>query len=92
MMYAKRIKMRSGCYYSNNLLEIDEIYVDGCNNPGFFKKENLHDYLKDHPGSIRVGIYPYPEVVPAVSSHGEKYVRSTPNGTTADNLLSLPRE
>ncbi len=91
-MYATRIKMQTGHYYSTDLEEIDSIYVEGCNNPGFFKKETLHEYLKKNPGSIQVKIAPYPDVIPAVSVNGEKYVRSTPNGYTHDNLLDLPRE
>lgn len=46
MMYAKKIKMETGNYYSNNIQEIDKIYVDGCSNPGYFEKESLYDYLK----------------------------------------------
>jgi len=38
MMYAKKIRMQNGCRNSNNTQEIAEIYVDGCNNPGFFPK------------------------------------------------------
>lgn len=91
-MYATKIKMRPGCYYSQSLLEIDSVYIDGCNNPGYFKKETLHDYLKNNPGTIQVNISPYPNVIPATSVYGEKYVRSSPNGSTSDNLLSLPRE
>lgn len=91
-MYANKIKMKSGCYTSQNLLEIDEIYIEGCDNPGFFSKAILHDHLKEHPGSIQVKIWPYPNVIPAISSHNEKYVRSTPNDYTHDNLLDLPRE
>lgn len=37
MMYAKKIKMKYGCSNSNNVQEIEEIYIDGCNNPGYFK-------------------------------------------------------
>lgn len=92
MMYARKIKMLPNCYYSDNLLEIDEVYVDGCSNPGFFKKAILYDFLKENPGTIEVGIFPYPDVIPALSSRGEKYVCSSPNGSTKDNLLSLPRE
>ena len=92
IMYATKIKMQRGCYYSQNLLEIDEIYIEGCDNPGFFKKSVIHEYLKEYPGSIQVKVYPYPEVVPAVSINGEKYVRSSPNSNERDNLLSLPRE
>ncbi len=91
MMYAKKIKMRPGCSNSNNIQEIAEIYVDGCNNPGFFKKEDLHDYLKKNPNCIKVNIYPYPDLVPATSSRNEKYVRSESNDTPNDNLLKLPR-
>lgn len=90
-MYATKIKMKAGCYSSQQLTEIDEIYVEGCTNPGFFKKEVLHDHLKEYPKSIKVKIYPYPELIPAVSSRDEKYVRSTPNDYQHDNLLDLPR-
>ena len=90
-MKATKIKMKSGCT-NGGLLEIDEIYVEGCTNPGFFKKEVLHKYLTNHPGKIQVNIWPYPDVIPAVSSNGEKYVRSAPNEWTHDNLLDLPRE
>lgn len=91
MMYAKKIKMQAGCAYSNNTQEIAEIYLDGCDNPGFFPKATLHDYLNKNPNSIKVYIAPYPYVVPATSSRGEKYVRSEPNDTPNDNLLKLPR-
>ena len=64
--------------------------MDGCNNHGF-KKADLHDHLKKNPGSIKVYISPYPDLIPAVSSKGEKYVRSEPNDTPRDNLLRLPR-
>lgn len=91
-MYATKIKMKPGCRYSQNLVEIDEIYIEGCNNPGYFKKAVLHDNLKKNPGSIQVKIWPYPNLIPAVSISGEKYVRSTPNNYSHDNLLDLPRE
>lgn len=91
-MKAIKIRMRIGCLYSDDVEEIDSVYIVGCNNPGFFKKEVLYDYLKDHPNTIQVDRYPYPTLVPALSSNGEKYVRSEPNKTTRDNLLMLPRE
>lgn len=91
-MYATKIKMKPGCYSSGSLLEIDSIYIEGCDNPGFFKKAVLHDFLKENPGTIQVKIWPYPSVVPATSGAGEKYVRSSPNDYTHDNLLDLPRE
>lgn len=92
MFFATKIHMMDGCYYSNNVEEIDSIYLEGCSNPGFFKKGVLHDYLKENPGTIKVKVSPYPTVVPAVSSRGEKYVKSSPNSYTRDNLLDLPRE
>ena len=91
-MYATKIKMKSGCYSSDSLLEIDSVYIEGCNNPGFFKKAVIHDFLKENPDTIQVKIWPYPNVIPATSSAGGKYVRSSPNDYTHDNLLDLPRE
>lgn len=90
-MYAKTIRMQAGCSHSNNTQEIAEIYIDGCNNPGFFPKATIHDYLIKNSNSIKVNRWPYPDLVPATSSRGEKYVRSEPNDTTNDNLLKLPR-
>jgi hypothetical protein len=84
--------MKPGCGSSNNLVEIDQIYVTGLPLYGWYSKGSLHDYLKSNPGTIQVNIYPYPECVPAVSSNFEKYVKSASDGTTKDNLLSLPRE
>lgn len=91
-MKATKIKMRPGCGSSQSLLEIDQVYITGCGNPGYFKKETLHDYLKENPGAIQVNIFPYPNVIPATSSRGEKYVRSSPDNSTHDDLLDLPRE
>ena len=91
MMYAQKIKMQQGCTNSNSTVEIAEIYVDGCDKPGFFPKATLHDYILKNPHTIKVNISPYPYVVPATSSRGEKYVRSEPNDTPNDNLLKLPR-
>lgn len=73
MMYAKKIKMQAGCSHSNNTQEIAEIYIDGCNNPGFFPKSTFHYYLIKNPNSIKVNLSPYPFLVPATSSRGEKY-------------------
>lgn len=88
---ATAIKMKSGCYYSNELLEIDKIYLSNSKN-GWYSKEIIHDYLKKNPGDIVVGKNSGPEVIPCTSSKGEKYVKSTPNNTEKDNLLYLPRK
>lgn len=91
-MKATKIKMKSGCGSSNNLLEIDSIFLTGCKEETFYKKEALHDYLEKNPGTIQVDIYPYPNLVPQKSVRGEKYVKTEANSSTHDNLLSLPRE
>lgn len=90
-MLATKILMKASCVYSNNVQEIDQIYLDGCNNPGFYKKEFLHDYVKSNPKSIQVNIRPFPYLVTRTSKNGEKYVASEPNDTPNDNLLKLPR-
>lgn len=91
-MHVTKIKMKPGCYHSNKLVEIDALYIEGCRNPGYFKKAIVYDYVKEHPGELFVKRYPYPEVIGAISASGEKYVRSSPNDYTHDNLLDLPRE
>lgn len=90
-MKATKIRMKAGCGTSQNLLEIDSIYITGCKDEGFYKKENLHEYLLKNPGTIQVNISPYPNVIPATLRE-EKYVRSTPNVLLKDNLLCLPKE
>lgn len=85
------IKLKRGCGRSYSVLEVDEIYVTGYKVDGFYKKEEVHDFLRMYPGSIRVGIFPFPVLVPAVSANGERYVRSQANGTVHDNLMELPR-
>jgi hypothetical protein len=94
-MKATKIKMKSGCGKSDNLLEIDSVYIAdiaGGENPGYLKKETLYDYLKENPKTIQVDIWPYPNLVPAMSAKNEKYVKSSPNSSNKDNLLCLPRE
>lgn len=89
MFIATAIKMKAGCGLSNNLLEIDQICL---NNATWYKKERIHDYIKSNPGSIKVGSTYGPNVIPALSPYGEKYVKSLPNNSTVDNLLNLPRK
>jgi hypothetical protein len=88
MNYAEKIKMKQGKSDSNELTEIDEIYVSGF---GWKSKAFYYDYLTIYPSTIAVNIYPYPFLQPVVSVQGEKYVRSTPDSTQKDNLLNLPR-
>ena len=90
-MYATKIKMKKGCENSSKTTEISEIYITGCTDPGYFSKESLYNYLKKSPGTIQVNISPYPNLIPALSRSGEKYVRSEANDTPNDNLLKLPR-
>ena len=91
MIYAKKLKMQQGCGDSNSTQHIAEIYLDGCNNPGFFTREAVHNHLQKSPNSISVNIPPYPYLQPATSSNGTKYVRSEANDSQHDNLLKLPR-
>ena len=90
MMYATKIRMQNGCERSHHCADIAEIYLEGSGANHFYKKEDLHDYLRKNPQAIRVklGIQPY--VIPAML-WSTKYVRSEPNDTPRDNLLSLPR-
>ena len=91
-MVAIKIKMKVNCYCSNNLQEIDSIYLSGISNEGYYRKEDIYDYLKQNTKKIYVNIAPYPNLQPVLSKNGEKYVRSIPNSIGTDNLLCLPRE
>lgn len=91
-MFATKIRMRPSGRFSNRLLEIDQIFVIGCAEPGWYSKEILYGYLKENPGAIQVAIAPYPYLIPCKSPHGEKYVKSKANAYGTDNLLQLPRE
>lgn len=93
MVYVNKIRMKKDCHYSNSPIEIDELHLIGLvNGPGWYKKATVHDYIKYNNGTVRVYILPYPELIPMVSSRGEKYVKSVANSTTKDNLMNLPRE
>ena len=81
-MYATKIQMKPGCRTSNNLQEIDSIYIEGYPFYRFAKKSEVYDYLNQNPRTIQVAIAPYPYVIPALSEA---------NGTSRDNLLNLPR-
>lgn len=88
---ATAIRMKDNCYYSNNLLEIDKIYLEHSKD-GWYSKGTIHDYVKDNPNSVVVANSNGPSVIPAISQNGEKYVKSSPNSTEKDNLLSLPKK
>ncbi|MHB1484854.1 MAG: DUF3892 domain-containing protein [Saccharofermentanales bacterium] len=88
MRYATKIHMNSGYENSYILTDIDTVFIEG---EKFYKKADLYDDLKRNPGSIRVKRDPYPDLLPALSSKNEKYVRSEPNDSERDNLLKLPR-
>jgi len=89
---ATRIKMKPGCGTSNNLLEIESVYLTGCEEDDFYTKASIYDYLQKNPGTIQVNIPPYPNVIGAISSNDEKYVKSQSDSSEKDNLLKLPRE
>lgn len=88
MKYAEKIKMMRGKEKSNELMEIDEIYVTGI---GWKAKAYYYDYLTMYPNSIAVNIFPYPKLIKQLSSNNEKFVKSEPDKYGYDNLLNLPR-
>ena len=89
MVYATRITMKNGFIDSDNPEEIDEIYLSGVSNPGWYKKSLVHDFVKEN--IAKVNIDPYPKLVPEISSNNEKFVRSEPDEYRKDNLMKLPR-
>ena len=89
-MRAIKIKMKRNCGNSGNVQDIDSIYMNQTGT--YWKKSEVYDYLKKFPKTIIVNISPYPYLIPAISSQGEKYVRSVANSTSKDNLMMLPRE
>ena len=90
-MYVYKLKMRPGCEKSCDVRDIDSLYI-GYPVAAYWKAERVHNYVKSHPGAIQVSIAPYMDVLPAVSSQGEKYVRSGPADSSYDSLLRLSRE
>lgn len=92
MIRATKIRMKTYCNNSLKLEEIKDIKLEGnIENPGWFSKESIHDFIKEKNGEVNVNIYPYPKLI-AVTTQTEKYVKSTPNNYGYDNLLELPRE
>lgn len=91
MIKATKIKMHNGRQQSNSLTEIESIYLTGLNEDGFYKKEDVHDFIVKYPEHpIYVNIEPHPKLIAAIKN-SQKYVRSAPNETPDDNLLKLPR-
>ena len=98
MVFVTKRRMKSsstsGLHQNNSLdsqlLEIDSLYLQCDKFEGWYEKGMIHDWLKKG-NAAKVGIAPYPELQPMESIFtGEKYVRSAPDGSTHDNLLSLP--
>lgn len=90
-MRATKIRMNDFSKDSNDLAEIDSIFLEGCAEEKLYSKSIVYDFLIAHPNSIYVDIAPFPYLEPVMSSKGEKYVRSRADYTDKDNLLSLPR-
>jgi len=88
-MTATRIKMVRGAAGPPRLSEIDEVYIEGI---GYHRREAVFEHLLLHPGSIRVGLEPYPAVFPVAGTDNEKYIRSDESFGETDALLSLPVE
>jgi hypothetical protein len=94
MYAATKIKMNSGRKQSGDLLDIDQVYLEGKGSlaGNWYTKAYLYDYLKINPGSLQVGIEPKPFLMPVLSDKNEKSLKSSPDLKKKDYLLSLPRE
>ncbi len=87
------IRLNWGCTSPKSCNDISEIRIrDTWGTEDWKAKGVVHDIVKASPGAVQVNIAPYPDLVPATSMYGEKYVRSEPNDTEHDNLLKLPRK
>ena len=82
-----KIRMKEYCGSSYDLTEIESLLIGN----QLYTKEYIHNYLNNNPGTIKVGNIYGPNAIPAVSANGEKYVKSEPNKSVIDNLLTLPR-
>nr|WP_317413212.1 DUF3892 domain-containing protein [uncultured Solibaculum sp.] len=90
-MRAIQIALKVGCRNSDCPVDIDKIYVKGERLDGFYKKEAVYDYVKQHSRSIQVDLFPNPDLLPALTERGEKYVVSTKDARSVDYLMRLPR-
>ncbi|TPF00610.1 DUF3892 domain-containing protein [Leuconostoc mesenteroides] len=103
MLYATAIRFYGGEQHKN-LKTIREIKIEQDNNQwtisgnkleGFFEKEVIHDWLVNNKDmAIKVQSNKsskHPDVQPE-EQDGVKYVKSEPDNTDRDNLLSLPEE
>jgi hypothetical protein len=91
MMFATMVHMNSGCEGSNDLLDIHSMFIVGWVEDKYLTKEEIHDYLRNHPNSMKADVFPYSFLVPMSGPNGEKYVQSTNNGAGCDTLMELPR-
>jgi len=55
-----------------------------------YSRQQAHDLVKQSPGSLYVESAGVRANVIAAEREGLKYVRTRPDDTTADNLLSVP--
>lgn len=93
-----KIKMKPYRGLPNGLEEVDGIYLTCSGSEpeqmnGFHPVEEIHDYLRVHPHAIQVNLPPYPSLIPVLgpAPRHKKAVRSAPDRSSRDNLLSLPR-
>ena len=90
-MKITKIKMHTSKESSNHCIDIKDLYIPDCREPGWYPKASVYDAIKQGM-TFYVDIKPYPECVAALSETGEKYVRSEADDKESDNLLKLPRE
>lgn len=79
---ATKLRFKYGCFDHPSAQNIQSIYLSGKGLEGFYPKQQVYDMLAQRE-EIRVNIYPYPMLKEMTNVKGKKYVRSMPNGQSA---------
>lgn len=87
----RAIKIRTVPPDSRDLLSITHVYLMGLEKNGWYTRDAVYIMVSESPGCVKVGIYPFSNVVPEHTERGVPYIRSSPLGSFSDSLLSLPR-
>ncbi len=91
MLFVTKIKMIKNQNYLENISEL-LIFDDSNNSSEWYKRQDIYNYV-NKGGIIRVNIDPsYNKLVSVKNQYGTEYVRSSPNNSTKDDLLDLPKE
>lgn len=71
-MRAIQIALKVGCRNSNCPVDIDTIYIKGERLDGFYKKETVYDYVRDHSRSIQVDLFSQSRSAAGAYRYGRK--------------------